>query len=78
MTRSIVIEHVSPPIPTRDHDYCARFSFHDGDDPLYGEGKDEPAAVLDLLVKAMADDDEDVPHEEIVNMAYEHWKAGNT
>jgi hypothetical protein len=75
MTRSIVIEHVSPPIPTRDHDYCARFSFHDGDDPLYGEGKSERDAVFDLLTKATEIDDDGTSIEEVVNMAFDSWKG---
>lgn len=56
MPRKIVTTHVNPPIPWRDHDWCAYF---DGDEDTgnYGYGETRLEAIAELL--ALHDDDEE-------------------
>lgn len=48
MVRKIVTSRINPPIPIRDHDWCAYF---DGDEEsgCYGYGATEQEAIADLL-----------------------------
>ena len=71
---NIKTQYVYPPIPDRNHDWYAQFSFHDGDDDLYGEGATEAKAVLDLMINASEWDDDGSVIEELVEMAFAHWK----
>jgi hypothetical protein len=46
---AIITSHVYPPIPTRDHDWCA---YRDGDEERssrYGWGATEQEAIADLI-----------------------------
>lgn len=47
----IVVEHVRPPIPIRDFDWCATFEDYEPGDPQ-GEGATKQAAIDDLMSKA--------------------------
>jgi hypothetical protein len=62
-----------PPIPTANYNWSAQFSFHDGDDELYGHGPTEDAAVLDLLVNGGEFEDDGSVLEAIVDLAFKAW-----
>ena len=46
--KKIITDYVHPPIPIRDHDWCA---YYDGEeeDQNYGWGRTEQEAINDLL-----------------------------
>ena len=69
----VVTTAVYPPIPTRNHDWAARFEFHDEDTDLIGEGETENDAVLDLFTNAVEYDGDGSEQEEIVNLAFGAW-----
>lgn len=76
MENDILTEYVCPPIPLRDHDWIARFSYHDGDTELMGHGTTESDAVLDLMTKALTYPAGDGSESEsVLNWAFEGWKA---
>lgn len=66
---AVYTECISPPIPQREFDWYARFSFHDGDTDLTGYGETEESAVIDLLQNAMEYDGDGSEQEVILNLA---------
>jgi len=67
---------VCPPIPSREHDWCATFSFFDGDDEQpRGWSWNEDDAVIDLLTSAAEFDDDGSCIEEVCDLAFDGWKA---
>lgn len=77
MASEITTEYVNPPIPDRNHDWYARFSYHDGDTDLAGHGVTESAAVLSLLTSAMDYDGDGSEQETIVDLAFYKWRDDN-
>ncbi len=56
------------------HDWQARFSYHDGDTDLVGEGATEADAVLHLLSLGVDYDGDGSEQDTIVDMAFREWK----
>ncbi len=80
MTSTIVTTAVYPEqAETADFNWSARFSWHDGDVFLRGDGATEQAAVLDLLTNSEEYDEFDGSvFEHIADMALQHWVASQT
>lgn len=51
MSKRIITEHVYPPIPIRDFDWCATFAGYEPGEPQ-GYGATMQAAIEDLMSKA--------------------------
>jgi hypothetical protein len=75
-TGPIVTTYIYPPIPTRFHDWHARWDWQDEESTLVGWGDTEDSAVLNLLTASVDDDEFDgEPQEEVINLAHVAWKA---
>jgi len=72
---TIETQFIYPPIPDRSYDWLAQFSFHNAEDELHGVGETESDAVLDLLTKAVDEDDDGSAREEVVNFAFKGWSS---
>jgi hypothetical protein len=51
MSKRIITEHVYPPIPIREFDWCATFAGYEPGEPQ-GYGATKQAAIEDLMDKA--------------------------
>ena len=56
---SVSTQYIHPPIPSRDHDWCAWYSADQRDQPDYGWGATAEDAIQDLV------DSYEDPEEEI-------------
>ena len=75
MKNPIKTHYTCPPIPIRNQDWHAQFTWQDGDDDLHGAGETEERAVLDLLVNASEADNDGAEQKELVDMAFAWWKG---
>jgi len=56
MSNRIICEHVCPPIPIRDFDWCAHFDSYEPGHPQ-GYGKTREEAIADLREQAQLRED---------------------
>ena len=71
--RKIVTSHIFPPIPDRNHDWCAYF---DGDEERghYGYGRTELAAIRDFIENCVEDESD---YQELMD-SYKQMQSDNS